>query len=458
MRKLPTNVKRTKKSVRTSLVGYLAGVSSFDLSRLLGAPETRNTDSIYSWRLEVKDDSIQSKPFYIDLYDYNVKDANPETPIEDIFTWNIASDYKQGARLFLDKLFPYALITKDYWSAVDYGEKHLGRAPKNRLKVVAITEEQFLDWDSQTQHQWIEDHPTSKFADLKSSKPKSAVLKAKGPTPEEKAKKKEADFLEKLKDKTPEDREAILSARADGVAIPPSWTNIKYTKEPVEGVYATGLDEKGRGVRVEDAGWREQKIVEKHARIQKSLEPRFNKIVATLKERAINGDVDSQVLYLMAKTAIRIGADKNTKAKEKAYGATTLLGKHVKVEGDKVTLDFTGKKGVHQVHTIKDPVIASFLKDKEPDERIFKTNDSKVREAWTNLGGEKPHDIRSLIATRIARKELAKVKELPTDEKGKRALLKQIAEAASKKLGNAPSEALSTYIDHNALSSIMEAK
>ncbi len=319
------------------------------------------------------------------------------------------------------------------------------------MKELALTQEQFDSWKKQEQRQWIKDHPTSKFGQHPTS-PVNKELPKTALTPGQRKKEAEKKFLEIVKSKSPDDRKAFLAARNAGVAIPPAWTNITYHEKPVDGVIAEGTDAKGRRQRVEDAAYRQGRIAEKHKRIQATLEPKFNSIVNKLKRNL--DSPEAQVLYLIAKSGFRIGDRTDGKTEHQAYGASNLLGKHAKVDGDTVTFDFIGKEGVQQYHVIKDPLIAKMVAGKEPDERIFKTNAEKVRNAWKELGGEKVHDIRSLLATRIAKNIIAKTIK-PNNDKEYRALQKKVAEAASKKLGNRPSEALNTYVDHEVFRNLL---
>jgi len=303
---------------------------------------------------------------------------------------------------------------------------------------LAFNEDDFKTWDSTKQRQWLKEHPDSKFGQ------QSAPVKLQ----KVKADKEEA-FRKMLESKSDSDKQAFIQARHNGVAIPPAWTHVKYFHEPVNGVIAQGLDSKGRRQRLEDAAFREGKIAEKHKRIQDTLEPKFDSIVRKLRKQA-ESSVEAQVLYLITQTGFRIGGEGDGKTEHTAYGASNLLGKHVTVDGDKVSFDFTGKEGVRQVHSVKDPLIAKMMANKQDDERIFQTNEEKIRKVWKALGGEKVHDIRSVLATRLAKKTLAKL--IPPEPKTKKELLdlqKKAAEVASKRLGNRPSEALNTYIDKN---------
>lgn len=309
----------------------------------------------------------------------------------------------------------------------------LSRVTKRLEK--AFSEEDFNSWDTNKQRQWLKDHPDSQFG------------KSKAPVHTQKVVQKDTSFESLMESKSDADRQAFVQAKNSGVSIPPAWTHVKFFHEPINGVIAQGLDAKGRRQRLEDPLYRTQKIQEKHARLQATLEPKFDSITRKLR-KAADQSTEAQVLYLITQTGFRIGGEGDGKADHKAYGASNLLGKHVKVDGDKVTFDFIGKEGVRQVHVVKDPVIAKFVANKQEDERIFNTNEEKIRKAWKTLGGEKVHDIRSVLATRLAKKQLSKL--IPPEPKTKRELQviqKKVAEVASKKLGNRPSEALNTYID-----------
>ncbi len=335
----------------------------------------------------------------------------------------------------------------------------------NTLKRIELSfgQEDFDGWDKKKQAEWLKEHPDSKFGKAKSpskEKPvaKKPVEKPVAKKPKATAEQKEADFKEIMDSKSEEDRAAFTAARAKGIAIPPAWVDVKFYGEAVNGVLAQGTDAKGRRQRIEDPEYRTQKIQEKHTRINETLEPKFDSIVRRLKKQTAYSE-EAKVLYLISQTAFRIGGTGDGKTDHTAYGASTLKGEHVSIDGDVVTFDFIGKEGVRQVHKIRDPIIAGFLKDKPADEKLFNTNEEKVRKAWKSLGGEKVHDIRSVLATRVAKKHLAKsMPPFPATAKDLQRLQKEAAEIASKKLGNRPSEALNTYIDKAVFPALPEER
>jgi DNA topoisomerase IB len=273
-----------------------------------------------------------------------------------------------------------------------------------------------------------------------------------GGSAEEKQEQPPTDKFEaSISGKSESDQKALRAAKADGVAIPPAWTNVSYYgKDGENGIIAQGTDAKGRRQRQEVPEFRERMIREKHERIAEKLSPRMGEITDALREQAVGGDEEAKVLYLITQTGFRIGGAGDGKAKEQAFGASTLRSEHVKVDGDTVHFDFPGKKGVRQQHTITDPVIADMMRGVKPGEPVFKTRDAKVRDKWKSHGGEKVHDIRSHVATETARAAVSRlVPPKPKNKKELDGLKKMVAEEAARRLGNRPSESLKTYINHD---------
>jgi len=268
------------------------------------------------------------------------------------------------------------------------------------------------------------------------------------PSKEEKAAQAERKFSELMASKTPEDAEAFQRARADGIAIPPAWTEVTYYGADKD-IRAEGRDDKGRKQRAENPEYRQRVSDENNARISRDLKPRMGEIREQLRQDAMAGNEESKVLYLISHTGFRIGGRGDGKAKVQAFGASTLQGEHVAVSGDTVTFDFPGKKGVRQHHTVVDPVLADMLRDTKPGEKIFSTRDDKVRAAWQDrYGGAKVHDIRHVVATELAERALAqKIPPPPKTKMERKKIIKDVATIAAQTLGNNPSQTLGTYID-----------
>lgn len=286
--------------------------------------------------------------------------------------------------------------------------------------------------------------PQEKASAKKSKTKAKSVTKAAGQT-----------FEEIMALKTPQQRALFMKAKKDGIAIPPKWTDVKYYgKEGKPGkphIKAEGRDEAGRPQSTRDKAHTINTSNENNARIAKKLAPRMDDIRKKLAiEVKDSGSDESKVLYLMTKSGFRIGGEGDGLAKIEAIGASTLRGEHVKVDGNKVHFDFPGKKGVQQVHTIDDPIVAKIIKDAKPEngKNLFNTSDAKVRAHWKKAySGDKPHDIRHVVATETALDAMKSHPKTVKSEKEKLSIMKEVSTIAAKKLGNNPSQALGTYID-----------
>lgn len=237
--------------------------------------------------------------------------------------------------------------------------------------------------------------------------------------------------------------------------IPPAWTNIIYSENPKSELLVKGNDVKGRTQYLySDAHWNKA-AASKFARI-KELNEKFDSIKMqnekTLLEKKSE---EALVMKLIMQTGCRPGGDDDTQAKVKAYGASTLEGRHIKINEDgNVFLNFIGKKGVENNIPIEDSDLAKELiaraKRVKPDERIFNTNRGALSNYSHQLdgGGFKTKDFRTLLATRTAIKEIEKLSPpAPKDAKEYKKKVKEVAIRVSKKLGNTPTVALQSYIN-----------
>jgi DNA topoisomerase-1 len=173
----------------------------------------------------------------------------------------------------------------------------------------------------------------------------------------------------------------------------------------------------------------------------------------------IKGDLDSPdadqrtreaaaALYLIERTGFRVGSDRETGADKQAFGATTLRSEHVKVDGDKVSFSFVGKKGVDIEKTITDGRLARLLAPRvAAGGRLFNTSDSQVRDYLHSIDGDfKVKDFRTYIGTTTALKEISRM-PVAKDEKEFARLQLAVSKKVSETLGNTPTVAKASYID-----------
>lgn len=246
-----------------------------------------------------------------------------------------------------------------------------------------------------------------------------------------------------------------LPAHMGSLKIPPAWQDVQVNTDPEAALWVTGRDKEGR-----------RQTVYAPAFLATNAAAKFQRIQALDAERAaLQGQIAkaqkshdpairqaADCLALIAATGIRPGSDRETHAKVKAYGATTLEGRHVTREADgTVVLDYVGKKGVALRIPLTDPAIARMVWHRAqaagPNGRLFGTTDAALRAFSHQLdhGRFKPKDFRTATGTRFAQ-ELIQQQKPPTDPKSYAQAVRRVAQAVAKKLGNTPTVALNSYI------------
>ena len=160
------------------------------------------------------------------------------------------------------------------------------------------------------------------------------------------------------------------------------------------------------------------------------------------------------VIKLIMITGIRPGSETDTGAVKKAYGATTLEGRHVVQDKKGVRLEFVGKKGKDLSIPIKDKEVVDMIVQKAKsvgsNGKLFNIDDDQLRD-YTHIldGGKfKTKDFRTLLATRTA---IEKIKsygdQKPRSEKEYKKMVRLVAVEVSMRLGNTPAVALQSYIN-----------
>lgn len=128
----------------------------------------------------------------------------------------------------------------------------------------------------------------------------------------------------------------------------------------------------------------------------------------------------------------------------KSYGATTLEGRHIHVDGNTVSLRFMGKESVWHDHIIKDSGLASMLKQRAetagPDGKLFATTAYRTSKYVAGLDGGKftPKDLRTIRANQLATKAILGVntKGMPRGPDECEAAIVEVAKKVSSVLGN----------------------
>jgi DNA topoisomerase-1 len=234
--------------------------------------------------------------------------------------------------------------------------------------------------------------------------------------------------------------------------VPKGWTDVEVNRAPGARLLARGRDSAGRRQGVYSAEHTEAQAAAKFSRMR-VLGSTIGALDVGLKERA--DDDTARCLTLIRKMGLRPGSNADTRAKIKAYGATTLLAEHVVVDMDRpypVSLRFTGKKGVQIDLPVEDAELAGMLTEqsegKGPGEPLFQTDERKANALLKELTLPefKVKDLRTYLANETAL-DLMSGMEPPVNMTEFRKRRREIAVGVSARLGNTPAMALASYIN-----------
>jgi DNA topoisomerase-1 len=248
---------------------------------------------------------------------------------------------------------------------------------------------------------------------------------------------------------------AALPPHIEKLKLPPAWTDVRYSEDPNADLLAIGKDSKGRVQSVYSERFTSAQAAAKFARIEE-LRTKFgyvskqNEQAQQSTDRKIKDSADC--LSMIMKMGIRPGSEDDTGAKVKAYGATTLEGRHVVETSSGVSLRFVGKKGVSLDLPVDDPDLAVMLtrraKASGANGKLFPATTDKALLEHThslNGGGFKTKDFRTHVGTATAY-SLVKEMPKPTSMAEYKKRVMDVAKQVSKKLGNTPVIALQSYI------------
>lgn len=243
--------------------------------------------------------------------------------------------------------------------------------------------------------------------------------------------------------------------------LPPAWTDVRYSEDPAAALLATGKDAKGRSCRVYNAHFSKSTAEIKFKRVREMM-VQFDTIkrqnARNMQSTSAKTRDLAEVATLIMETGIRPGSERDRGAATKAYGATTLLGKHVVIDGKQVSLQFTGKKGVSLNIPVRNNSVAQLLisraQEAGPEGKLFPHANETALVAYVSTldgGGFKTKDFRTCVATSTALREVDKY-PAPTNKRVYEKQVLAVARTVSEKLGNTPTIALQSYINPTVFS------
>jgi len=270
--------------------------------------------------------------------------------------------------------------------------------------------------------------------------------------------------------------------RIKSLAIPPAWREVWICPYENGHIQACGLDQAGRRQYLYHPSWTEQRSKDKDRRVLRlaeALPKARDSAEARLESESLDRDtVLAASFRLLDLGFFRIGSEQYAK-RNGTYGLATLRREDVRVRGDAVHFEFTGKHRIHVSRRIVDPQLASLLKrllarrDTENPE-LLAWRESRtwqdVRSADINeylrtlLAGDfSAKDFRSWHGTVLAAAALSLVsttgQSITSVSKTKRnQMIAHAAREVGHYLGNTPAVARSSYIHHGIVANFHKGR
>ena len=252
--------------------------------------------------------------------------------------------------------------------------------------------------------------------------------------------------------------------RIDALAIPPAWTDVWISPDPLGHIQATGRDAEGRKqYRYHDA-WTQLRAIDKFDQLG-LLGARLPRLRAQV-QRDLSATglehrrVVALAVHLLDETLVRVG--NRASVSRDSFGLTTLQPEHVEVDGAEVTFEFTGKGGAeHEIH-LHDRRIARLVKqcgdaggtqlfcylDADRARAVCSDDVNEyLREHWTDTASA--HDFRSWGGSASVAGQLGP--ELPAeDHRAEMSRFLAAIDQAAERLGNTRTVCRGSYV-HPAL-------
>ena len=177
-------------------------------------------------------------------------------------------------------------------------------------------------------------------------------------------------------------KEKELIHRFNSLVIPPAYTNVWISPHENGHLQFTGIDVMGRKQYRYHPDWNKLRNQSKYHRLQLFAEhlPAIRRQVdKDLNRPNLDHDkVVALVVRIMELTGIRIG-NESYKKLYGSFGLTTLMDRHVKINGTNLSFEFKGKKGVYHKVALHSRKLARLVKQCRdiPGKELFQYYDSE---------------------------------------------------------------------------------
>lgn len=161
-------------------------------------------------------------------------------------------------------------------------------------------------------------------------------------------------------------RDAEVLRRIRDLGIPPAYENVWICPKAEGHLQATGYDARGRKQYRYHPQWHALQNCSKFdqlAAFGKALPRLRRRILRDLDEEATSEQaVLAAIATLLDRTHLRVG-NRTYLTENGTHGATTLLKRHLRLQGDQLRLDFTGKGGKRIRRSLRHPKLSRVLEE-----------------------------------------------------------------------------------------------
>lgn len=272
--------------------------------------------------------------------------------------------------------------------------------------------------------------------------------------------------------KTIRDRDVIRRIRA--LAIPPAWTKVWICPREDGHLQATGRDARGRKQYRYHPRWHEVRNETKYGRLfhfGSSLSRIRARVDADLSLPGLPREkVLATIVRLLETTLIRVGNEEYARANG-SFGLTTMLEHHVKVEGARLSFQFSGKSGKKHSIQVIDRRLARLVKRCQdlPGQDLFQYLDDEgapqpvssadVNEYLKLIADQDftAKDFRTWVGTVLAGCYLTGSGAFEDGDTPKSVVTKAV-ESVAKQLGNTPAICRKCYIHPTIMAAYQDRK
>jgi DNA topoisomerase-1 len=261
-------------------------------------------------------------------------------------------------------------------------------------------------------------------------------------------------------------------ARFRSIVIPPAWTSVWICPNPRGHIQATGRDARGRKQYRYHPAWRAIRDASKFDRVLGFGEalPRLRarieddlRLPGVPRERVL-----ATVISMIDQTLMRVGNEEYARTND-SYGATTLRGDHVEVQGADVEVTYRGKHGKEHQVKFHDPRTAAVIKRCQdlPGECLFSYLDESGEPRRVESGdvndylreiagsGFTVKDFRTFGGTVLCYRMLVDAGE-PTSANEAASTITGVIKLVAARLGNTPAVCRSSYVHPTVLTAYAE--